>query len=133
MLPDLPRQIKKREADFGIRLKHWLAKNPQFSCAYELKQTTTDSIPFDALEVQQVAYLRRISGPEGELVRIIGTKGEPDYVWLRNFPANVVVKYPRSFEVISIGTWVLEKSKSTRKSLTSARAKEISVISVRLS
>ena len=132
MLPNLPKQIKKREADFGIRLGHWLAKNPQHSCAYELKQTTGSSIPFDALEVQQIAYLKNINSGAGALLRIPGTRGEPDYVWLRNFPASVVIRFPREFSLISIETFLLEKRRSSRKSLTVQRAREISTVTVPL-
>lgn len=120
------------ESKAAILFRHWLRANPSMSCAYEIKLTKGNSIPFRALEEHQADYLKAIKGKKGVLVRVIGTNGEPDYIYLRNFPARVVVKYPTSFELIDIDTWEIEKHKSTRKSLTSARAKQISVVSVPL-
>ncbi len=120
------------ESKAAVLFRHWLRANPGYSCAYEIKQTSGASIPFSCLEEHQQAYLEAIAGDKGVLVRVQGTSGEPDYVYLRQFPACVVVKYPRGFEVISVGTWALEKRRSKRKSLTHTRAREISVVSVRL-
>lgn len=120
------------ESKFGILFRHWLRANPQYTCAYELKQTKGNSIAFGELKDHQQAYLEAVRGDKGVLVRVQGTGGEPDYIYLRNCRACVVVKYPHSFEIIDIGTWVLEKRKSTRKSLTSARAREISAVSVKI-
>lgn len=122
--------MKHKEASFGIHLRHWLKANPQYSSVYELKQCKGASLPFAALEEHQATYLEAIASDKGTLIRVQGISGEPDYVYLRSCPAYVVVKYPGSFHFITIGTWLLEKSKSTRKSLTSARAKEISTVSV---
>ncbi len=124
--------MKKREADFSMVFRHWLRANPRFSCAFECKQTSANAIAFDALEEHQADYLRAITGPKGVLIRVQGVNGEPDYVYLRNFPASVVIKFPGVFHIISIDTFLVEKKKSLRKSLTSARAGEISVISVKL-
>ena len=121
-----------KESKASLLFRHWLRANPQYSCAYEIKKTSGGSIPFASLEDHQQVYLEAIRGDKGVLVRVQGSSGEPDYVYLRNCRACVVVKYPHSFEIIDIDTWVLEKSKSTRRSLTSARAREISTISVKL-
>jgi len=51
--------------------------------------------------------------------------GEPDYVWLRNEPAYISIRYPNGFVMITIGNFLFEKEKSKRKSLTWTRAKEI--------
>lgn len=120
------------ESKFGVLFRHWIKANPQYTCAYELKQTAKRSIPFSALEDHQQAYLEAIRGNKGVLVRVMGTAGEPDYIYLRNCPARVVVKMLWGFHLIDIDTWVLEKSKSLRKSLTEARAREIATISVKL-
>lgn len=119
-----------KEADFGVRLRHWLRANPQYSSVYELKQTMSNALAFDSLAEHQANYLESVSSDKGTLIRVQGTSGEPDYVYLRNCPAYVVVKYPESFHFITIGAWLHEQSKSTRKSLTSARAREIATISV---
>lgn len=124
--------MKKREADFGITFRHWVRANPHFSAAYELKQTSKSCIPFSCLEDHQAAYLEAIHSSKGVLIRVQGTNGEPDYIYLRNEPAYVVIKFPTAFHIISITTWLMEKARSSRKSLTAGRAKEISVTSVNL-
>lgn len=115
------------ESKFALLFRHWLRANPGMTSAYELKQTERGSIPFSCLEEHQADYLQAIKSDKGVLIRVLGTNGEPDYVYLRNCPACVVVKYPGSFCVIDIGAWLLEKSKSPRKSLTEARAGEIGI------
>ncbi len=124
--------MKKREADFGIRFRHWLKANPRHSCFFELKQTTGLSLRFASLEEQQRDFLEAIKGDKGVLIRIQGTNGEPDYVYARKMPACVVVKFPNAFHIIDIDTWLLEEKRSKRKSLTSSRAREISNVSVKL-
>lgn len=124
--------MKKREADFGILFRHWIKAHPQFSSAYELKQTSNTSIPFSCVEENQLIYLSAIRSNKGVFIRVQGTNGEPDYIYLRNAPAYVVIKYPKSFHLIGIDTFLLEKARSKRKSLTEERAKEISVKSVKL-
>ncbi len=124
--------MKKREANFGILFRHWIKANPRHSCAFELKQTSQGSIPFSCVEEHQVAYLEAVHSDVGALIRVQGTNGEPDYVYLRNAPACVVIKFPKAFHIISIDAFLLEKKRSKRKSLTSGRASEISVVSVDL-
>ena len=124
-LPDLPKQHKKVEADFGVRFRRWLKENPQWSHAPELKQTATDSISFSCVADKQINYLLAIKSDKGTLIRIQGTNGEPDYVYLRSFPAYVVIKFPKFFCLIDIEDFVAEKVNSKRKSLTSERAKVI--------
>lgn len=121
------------ESKFALLFRHWLRSNPQYTCAYELKQTSGQSIPFNALEEHQEAYLQAIRGKKGVLVRVQGGGGEPDYIYLRDCRACVVVWFSRGreFHVIDIDTWLVEKRKSARKSLTGARAREISAVSVK--
>lgn len=122
--------MQKKEADFGLLLRHWLKANPRFSCAYELKQTKFKSIPFGCVEEHQIDWLVAIKGPKGVLIRHQGGSGEPDYVYLRNFPACVGIKYPSGFALIDIDTFLLEKKRTKERGLTWARAQEISTISV---
>lgn len=124
--------MQKHEADFGIRFRHWLKANPRHSTAFELKQCKSSSIPFKALEKHQAEYLQAIKSDRGVLVRVQGTNGEPDYIYLRGLPASVVIKFPDAFHIIDIDTWLLEAKKSKRKSLTSSRANEISTVSVKV-
>ena len=75
-----------------------------------------------------------IKSKKGTLIRVQGTAGEPDYVYLRNAPAYVVIYFAKSktFHLIDVEAFLSEKTRSKRKSLTSVRASEISVVSVRL-
>lgn len=130
--------MKKREADFGTYFRHWLKANPMFSGAFELKQTTGKSMPFSDVQDHQIEALQAANSKHGILYKAPDdSRGiKPfDYFYLRNAPAWVVVKFPDAFHIISIGNFVAEKEKSKkpkeRKSLTSARAREISVVSVR--
>ena len=131
-LPDLPKQHAKKEADFGVRFRAWLRANPRYSCAFELKQTSQGSIPFSCLEDHQAAYLEAIKSDKGALVRVQGTSGEPDYIYLRKFPACVVIRFPKAFHIIDVDTFLLEKRRSVRKSLTNGRAGELSILSVKI-
>ena len=121
----------KHEAGFGLRFRHWLRANPTFSTAFELKQTTGPSIAFSALEEHQATYLQAIKSDKGVLIRVQGTVGEPDYIYLRNTPASVVIKFPREFSVIDIDTFLMEKKRCGRKSLTMLRARDISIVTVK--
>jgi hypothetical protein len=132
MLPELPRVLNKREADFGIRLRAWLKTHPRHSCAMEIKQTTNDYIAFSALEPHQAEYLKAIKSDTGTLIRVIGGNGEPDYIYTRNMPANVVIKYPAEFSIIDIDTFLMESASSKRRSLTRLRARELSTVTVML-
>jgi hypothetical protein len=126
--------MKHKEADVSVVFRHWLRANPtRFpTCDFEMKQTGTPSIPFSCLQENQVDFGTAIQhSPKGVLVRVQGVNGEPDYSWKRNVPVFLVIKFPQKIEVISLDTFLFEKSKSQRKSLTSDRAKEISVISIR--
>jgi hypothetical protein len=131
-LPDLPKQNKKKEADFGITFRRWIEKNPRFSCSLEMKQTTTDSIPFSAIEEEQLIFGMAIRSEKGVLVRIKGTIGEPDYIWCRNMPSYIVVRYPKFFCLIPVPIFIQEKQRSKRKSLVGSRAKELSTCTVAL-
>lgn len=125
-LPKLPRVLKQKEASFGVQFRHWILQKRLPTGAYELKQTTATAIPFSALGDDQIAYLLRIKGSKGEIVRVQGVKGEPDYIYMRRSSAWVVIKFPRSFHVIDIDTFLEEKKNSKRRSLTAARATELS-------
>ncbi len=125
--------MANKEAQFGILFRHWLKANPTYSQAYELKQTASSSIPFSCLEDHQATYLRAIKSPAGVLIRVQGLSGEPDYVYLRTSPASIVIKFAREFSIIDIDTFLLEKKRSKRKSLTMQRARELSTVTVPLS
>lgn len=127
--------MKKREADFGILFRSWLKANPMFSGAFELKQTTGNSIPFSSVAEHQIDALLAARSDKGILYKAPDdSRGiKPfDYFYLRNTPSFVVIKYPKHFDIIGVDTFLLEKERSKRKSLTADRAKAISVITVDL-
>ncbi len=119
----------KSESKFSLLFRHWVLANHDalISCTFELKQTATDSIPFSALEIHQQDFSEAIRwGKKGVLIRNeSGTVGAPDYSFYKNAPAFIVIKYPDMFCLIDIDTWILERGRSPRKSLTSSRATEI--------
>lgn len=127
--------MKKREADFGIYFRHWLKANPRYSAAFELKQTTGTSIPFSDVAEHQLDALEAVTSKNGILYKAPDdSRGvKPfDYFYLRNAPAYVVLKFPDAFHLISVASFKDEMVKSKRKSITSVRSKEISVVSVRI-
>ena len=124
--------MKQREADFGVLLRHFFATGKQRTCLIEIKQTTTGSLPFNCFEPGQVAYLQAAKSTKGVLIRNSGGMSVPDYSYYRNEPAYVGVRYPKSFHLIDIDTFLMEQQRSKRKSLTEARAAELSTISVKI-
>lgn len=128
MLPDLPKQNKKKEADFGIKFRRWWEKSSHRSEPYELKDTRgKNSINFSELTDDQITIGLTAKSPKGVLIRIErGTIGAPDYVGLINCPHYwIVIKYPNFFCLVDIDVFITESARSKRRSLTSDRAKEI--------
>jgi penicillin-binding protein-related factor A (putative recombinase) len=132
-LPDLPKQHKKKEANFAIYFRHWLEKNPRHSASFEMKDTRgRKSLPFSEIKPEQIAYAQAIGeNKKGVLIRVQGMAGEPDYVYLNQQPAYFVVRYPDFFCLISVGNLLFEKQKKA-KSLSVERALAICTISVPL-
>lgn len=132
-LPNLPKQNKKQEADFGIAFRRWWEKKGK-NAPYELKDSRGKySILFSEVTDDQITIGLAANSDKGALIRVSsGTLGAPDYVGLRNSPYWIVIKYPKSIEVIGIQTFVLEKERSKRKSLTCSRAAEISTVSIKI-
>lgn len=124
----------KREAQFTLQFRHWLKANPMPASAFELKQTTTSSLPFSAVKEHQIAALMSSKSSSGMLYKIpddsVGIKPF-DLVYLRETFAWVVIKYPTAFHIIDVETFVIESKRSKRRSLTSKRAYEIATISVK--
>ena len=99
---------------------------------FELKDTRgKDYLFFSEFSEDQEIVARAASGKKGILVRrSVGTPGGADYSGLVNSLCWIVIKYPKEFSIISIDTFLLERSRSKRKSLTAARARELSTITV---
>lgn len=132
--------MKKQEQKFQTLFNHWLKsvflKDNWGGFAFELKDSRDkDYINFNELADHQAEALMAVR--ENGLVYKISDSGlgqKPfDSFAMKNCPAFVVIKYPKSFEIISIDNFLHEKEHSKRKSLTSERAKAISVKSVKLS
>lgn len=129
--------MKKREADFGRLFRHWLKANPLVNAAFELKQTTGNSLPFSDVQQHQIEALQAVrENGAGFLYKIpddsMGVKPF-DYAYFNNALSYIVIKYPDHFCLIEPDDFILERDVlSNRKSLTSARAKAIAVISVDL-
>lgn len=121
----------KREADFGTLFRHWLMANPKLftSTAFELKQTRSNALAFDAVADHQLDALTATKwGSKGLLFKAPddsrGVKPY-DFFYMKNAYAYVVIKYPDMFCLIDANTFIKEKEMSLRKSLTSERAREI--------
>ncbi len=135
-LPDLPQKHNKKEADFGLKFRKWIESKIHVLpfADYELKDSLgKDSIPFSVVSEEQLDSAMRSSSLKGNLIRIVsGTPGAPDYSFRRCCPTFFVIHFPKVFHVISLDTFLLEKQRSKRKSLTCERACSISTISVKL-
>ena len=120
-LPNLPRLHQKKEADFGVTFRHWIeGQMPEGSQSFELKHTRgRDYLPLKEVKPEQIAYGMRIKRT-GELIRVQGTRGEPDYIWIKG-PAWIVIRYPKAFVIIDVDVFSNEKTAS----LTFTRACQI--------
>lgn len=133
-LPDLPKQNKTQEADFGTDIfKPWWEKK-RMPGTFELKDTRGESsLSFSEFEIDQRVIANLARSPKGVLIRVsVGTPGTADYIALMNEVTWIVIKYPEAFYIISTEAFVFEQVRNKRKSLTATRAKEISTISVPL-
>lgn len=120
-----------KEKDYQSLFNKWLKNVHKRTGAFELKLAKGNSLPFSAVVPHQIEALQAASN--GVLVYKIpdtGYQNPFDCFSLAGVPAYVVIKYDKSFELIAIDTFVLERDRSTRKSLTAARAKEISTLSI---
>lgn len=126
----------KREAQFTTLFRHWLMVNYMPSCAFELKQTTTDSIPFSDVKEHQIDALLAVKwGRTGLLYKAPDDSRaiKPfDMFYLIKAPAYIVIKYPHFFVIIDVDRFIKERDTSTRKSLTSAVARKIALTVVDL-
>lgn len=121
------------EAKSAIQFRHWIRAHPRLSGAYEIKDSRgKNNLSFSEVTEHQLNYGLAIKGDKGVFIRVQGMGGEPDYIYLRNAPAYIVIKYPKQFCLIDVETFVLEKNKSKRKSLTAGRAKEIAIQTIEL-
>lgn len=122
------------ESKFAILFRHWLRKNPMLTAAIETKDTRgKSSLPFSEVSQAQIDYGMAIKSDKGVLLRVQAvSEGMPDYIYMRNEPSFIIIRYPAFFCAIDVETFVLERDKSKRRSLTGARAKEISILSINI-
>jgi len=130
-LPDLPQKNKKKEADFGIRLRHWFEKTKPFPQTIELKQTETNRFLLSNIKDNQLAFAHGVRSSTGRFVRVQGMNGESDYIWLKEFPSFFAIKYPDCVCILS--PEIIEQEKKRGKSITKERAQEVSVKVIKLS
>jgi hypothetical protein len=132
-LPDLPRVLKKHEAHSALDFKQWVIKNLGYSASLEMKDTRGKmTMPYSEIKEEQVQYALAISSDKGAWIRVEGHNGEPDYIWLKNTPAFIVIHYPRGFCGISIQDYLKERDKKdNRKSILFERALAIATFFVR--
>lgn len=118
-----------QESKSAITFRHWIEKNPMYTCALEMKDTRgKSSLPFNEVIQEQREFGMAIKSNKGVLIRVVPiVKGYPDYIYLRNEPAYLPVKYPKSICIIDIETFILEDRRSKRRSLTEGRAKDIAI------
>lgn len=124
--------MMKHEANFQKTFNHWLKSVHKKTGAFELKQTKSQSLPFNAVVPHQVAALK--NAKNGVLIYKIpdvGYQNPFDCFSLCGVDAFVVIKYPDFFCLIDINDWMQEMKLSNKKSLTSKRALEISTITVK--
>lgn len=120
-----------REKDFQSTFNKWLKTDYKQSGVFELKLSKTDSLPFSAVQDHQEAALWNTK--HRQLVYKIpdvGYQNPFDCLSLVSLSAYVVIKYPDFFCLIDIDDWQKEMKFSTRKSLVSGRAREISTVVV---
>jgi len=119
----------KHEANISLIIRHYLKANPiPYSCPIEVKDTRgKDYLAFSEVKDEQINNALASKSSNGNLIRIAsGTIGSPDYSWYINAPqAPIFIHYPKCLVSIDISVFVKERDTSKRKSLTSARAKEI--------
>lgn len=125
-LPELPKQNKKQEADFGVEFRHWWDKN-SIKGTFELKDSRgKNSIPFSCFEEDQETVARLARSSKGVLVRVsVGTPGTADYIGLIDDPTYIAIRFPSGFYLLSIEDFIKERDSSNRKSLTEERCREI--------
>jgi len=120
-----------KEKDFQSTFNKWVRARFRKTAAFELKLCRGNSLPFDAVAPHQSRAL--YEAKNGTLIYKIpdvGYQNPFDSFCLSNVPAYVVIKYPDFFCLIDIDDWMNEVKRSTRKSLISSRAREISTVVV---
>lgn len=122
-----------KEKHYQTLFNKWLKNVYKKTGAFELKLTKNDSMPFSAVAPHQIEALKAASD-KGLVYKIpdAGYQNPFDCFSLFNVPAFVVIKYPLSFEMITIDNFIHARDTIKRKSLTYNQARHISSISIKL-
>lgn len=126
--------MKKSEAKFQTIFNQYLRKKRLFGY-FELKETSGSSLPFSAVKEHQVEGLLA-AGSSGFVWKLSDedSREKPfDCIHTGIQMPYVVIKYPKTFYVITIYNFMKEKESSKRKSLTEWRARNICSYEVKLS
>lgn len=122
-----------KEKNYQTIFNHWLKNVYKKTGAFELKHTKTLSLPFSAVALHQIEALQNVAN--GVLVYKIvdcGYRNPFDGFCMAREPAFVVIKYPDSFELITIDNFIHARDTSKKKSLTYVQARHISSISIKI-
>lgn len=122
----------KKEANFNTYFNHWLKEVYKKTGAFELKQCS-GSLPFSAVAPHQLEALLQVhNGTLVYKIPDVGYQNPFDCLCMAGERAFIVIKYPSCFVLIDPETWQLESKRSKRRSLTEARAKQLSNLTIEL-
>jgi len=125
--------MRKAEAKFQTEFNKYLREVYQKTCAVELKHTRgRNCLPFSEVKDHQIRALQIVNrGVFAYKISDFDMGYKPfDGFCLAGERAFIVIRYPRFFCMIPVETFVLERDRSTRKSLTSSRALDLSTCTV---
>lgn len=95
----------KHEAKSAILFRSWLKAHSSLfeSCGIECKDTRgSDTFNINEYKKEQRDYALACASKKGSLMRTVGTTGLFDYIFLRNAPTYLVVKYPHHMAVFVV-------------------------------
>jgi hypothetical protein len=119
--------MNHQESKASVLFRHWIKANPFYTSAIEMKDTRgASSLPFSEVSEAQLDYAIAIRSDKGVLLRVQAVaEGMPDYIYMRNEPSYITIKYPKCIVLIAPEMFTLESRTSKRRSLLESRAKEI--------
>jgi hypothetical protein len=116
----------KREANITPLIEKFLKQNKIY-CNYEVKQTTTDSIPFSNVPDHQINSLiaaqeegisHKYSDADPRIKPCDGSNNPP-------LPGYIIIKYPKAFVLITVNNFIHARIANRKKSLTFEKACDI--------
>ena len=116
-LPELPKQNKKREADFGLQFRKLveplIPTLPKF-VDWELKDSRgKDRINLKEITDEQINFALRSRSAKGHLARnVVGTVGMADYTSRHDMADTYyVIRFPQGIAVLSLDQMIEAKRK----------------------